>query len=1523
MSAWSLRRNARPMISRWSLYAFITGLLLTAAPSRAAATFFGPKTYTLAAGQHLKTQETIVVSAPCDSPRAVYTIVLTSGKADGTLRVKDAQLTLNGHDLFSNNEVRKAVGPLEIVVGLQPSNTLTLDVEADQQGGAVLTVAFQRHVDLTAPVLNTRTYPLSTSKTVTFTESFAAANLSDPFTLVFTTGDAKGKAQLEQVSIMLNGKEVLTKKDLDDKVSGGGAVDSPLAVTKTVTLLAQNSVTLELKGNASTSTLTVLRHLPDAAGPALTFTNFTDGQSVASTPLTLTGTITDPSGVVALSIAGRTITVGSTGAFTTDIPLTPGRNAIAVDAMDCEGNARHQDLTVQYDVAPVLSITTPAANAALKSATVVVAGTATSGPGIASVSVNGTPATLTGTTWTASVTFQPVNGVLDGPRQITATAIDRAGRQTSVSTPIVVDTTPPAITATLDPPPNAAGWSDGIVKVTFTCDGTGSAVTACSAPVQLTAEGANQVATGTATDAAGNTFTLRVPVNIDKTPPALTVGSPSDGAALAATSVDIAGTVLDTVSGVDAVSCDGHPATRTGTSFTCRVTLPDGPSSVPVLVSDRAGNETLFVVNVRSDVTRPAIVIASPAEGSTTNVAAVTLSGTVTDDDQVVAVEIGGHAAALTGGSFTGQVALAAGSNTIAVKATDRAGNQATRSLQVTRFALPAIAITSPADLATLREATVTVTGTVNDAASVTVNGIAAAVTNGTFSAFGVPLAQGRTVITATAAAVATSTILVYRDSIPPRVVLRHPLDGMIVYQPSIDVTGMVDDIVVGTINSAQMSVTVNGVAAEVANRAFVARGIALTPGINTIRVTGTDQGGNSATVTAAVKYDDTTQVKMSIVSGNDQTAVIGTMLRDPIVVKVTDHGLPVSGKVVAFEVVENNGTVTGSNGAGRAMTATTNANGTASVQWTLGTRAGAGNNRLTAIAEGIRGTVELSATGRTGTPAQIVVDSGDAQYGAVGARLSRPLVAIVVDAGKNRLAGIPVTFSVLQGGGAFGGAQQTTVNTDSDGRAWATPALGEAATNTFQAAVAGVANSAGFQSFGKVAGAAEQTAISGVILDNTDLAVAGVSVRVEGTTLVAQANDQGQFTIAHAPVGYVKLIVDGSTSRRPGTWPTLEYAMYTISGADNTLEMPIHILPLDVRRGLFVDETTGGTLTLPELPGFALTIKPGSATFPGGSRTGIVSVTMVHADKVPMSPGFGQQPRFIVTIQPPGVHFDPPAPLTFPNVESLAPGAVTEMYSFDHDLGQFVSIGTASVSADGLQIGSDPGVGIIKGGWHCASDPSAQGTAADCPTCKLCDNKICVDYSGHEKRSSDPDANCCSGAFFNLKSNCCGGPPPIHLVGKRFSGFTDCPGWVPDHQFPANKTPPIFDYNGCSIPGFVTSNPNNPAFGQYTAFSGVAKYGPFNGPQNGNYQLPCDAHDECYQRCQPNAKGGCDETIYENILSVCNFANLSGEDSTTVANCIKWASKVREGLRLGGLPAFEGNQKKACLCCADSGNPN
>jgi hypothetical protein len=340
------------------------------------------------------------------------------------------------------------------------------------------------------------------------------------------------------------------------------------------------------------------------------------------------------------------------------------------------------------------------------------------------------------------------------------------------------------------------------------------------------------------------------------------------------------------------------------------------------------------------------------------------------------------------------------------------------------------------------------------------------------------------------------------------------------------------------------------------------------------------------------------------------------------------------------------------------------------------------------------------------------------------------------------------VTFTVDSGGGSFAGQPSITVMTDTDGRAIVRPILGPDTgmdNNVFSATTPGSTSIASFVATALIPGPPANTTISGVVLDNSNIPIEGVSIRIDGTMLNTASDAQGLFTLTNAPVGYVKLFVDGSTAQRPGTWPMLEYAMYTVAGQDNTLGMPIYLLPIDVAHGVSVSETIGGVLTLPELPGFSLKIMPGSATFPGGGRIGTVSVTLVHADKMPMPPGFGQQPRFIVTIQPPGVHFDPPAAMTLPNVDGLAPGEVTEMYSFDHDLGQFVAIGTGSVSEDGSIIRSDPGIGIIKGGWHCGGNPAASGTSANCGACGKCIGTQCIEDPTKAGKKCTDDGNPCT----------------------------------------------------------------------------------------------------------------------------------------------------------------------------------
>ncbi|MEP7013183.1 MAG: hypothetical protein ABJC13_22920 [Acidobacteriota bacterium] len=303
----------------------------------------------------------------------------------------------------------------------------------------------------------------------------------------------------------------------------------------------------------------------------------------------------------------------------------------------------------------------------------------------------------------------------------------------------------------------------------------------------------------------------------------------------------------------------------------------------------------------------------------------------------------------------------------------------------------------------------------------------------------------------------------------------------------------------------------------------------------------------------------------------------------------------------------------------------------------------------------------------------------------------------------------------------------------------------------------------------GRTAGIADTT-ISGIVLDNSNLPVPGTTLRILGRPLTTTANSQGVFKLTGVPVGLVKLIVDGSTTSRPGAWPDLEFVMATIPGRDNTLGMPSFLLPIDLAQGVLIDETHGGRITLANVPGFALDVLPGSVTFPGGSRSGVVSVTAVHSDKVPMVPNFGQQPRLIVTIQPAGARFDPPARLTLPNLEGYAPGRVTEIYSFDHDLGHFVSIGPATVSDDGASIVSNPGVGIVKAGWHCSGYPSSSGTSHNCPECWKCVNDYCA---ADNLRPCDDHDECTTGDICR-EGVCKGDPVTVTEIKGNCVGAVD-----------------------------------------------------------------------------------------------------------------------------------------------------
>lgn len=233
------------------------------------------------------------------------------------------------------------------------------------------------------------------------------------------------------------------------------------------------------KGSADASTVDGLKLVvKETVAPVITIVSPTAGAYVANSKQPVVFNITDETGgsgvdistlvvkqdgtaVAAANITHMAITNGYSVTYTPSAALSDGSHTVTINCKDHDGNAATEKSTTYTvdTVPPTLNVTSPADGLITAASSVTVAGTtndATSSPVVITISLNGTDqGTIpvgTGGTFSKVVTLK------EGSNTIIVKAKDAAGKESSVTRTVTLDTSVPKIkAATITPNPVDTG----------------------------------------------------------------------------------------------------------------------------------------------------------------------------------------------------------------------------------------------------------------------------------------------------------------------------------------------------------------------------------------------------------------------------------------------------------------------------------------------------------------------------------------------------------------------------------------------------------------------------------------------------------------------------------------------------------------------------------------------------------------------------------------------------------------------------------------------------------------------------------------------------------------------------------------------------------------------------------------------------------------------------------------------------------------------------------------------------------
>jgi len=247
----------------------------------------------------------------------------------------------------------------------------------------------------------------------------------------------------------------------------------------------------------------------------------------------------------------------------------------------------------------------------------------------------------------------------------------------------------------------------GVASVDVALDGAAPvpfAEPAGETDLALQAEG-DHTALVTATDRAGNEAQLIIPFHFDSNAPDLEVTAPRRDSFVNTTAVDVRWTARDTGAGISAIrlTVDSNPSIELAAEATSyRLTnLPERGHVINVLAVDGAGNIATQTISFGVDATPPDLTVVAPAGAyvNTRQLQVLWLGADVISgiDGYELSLD-GGPAVRLGGAAGYTFPSVAEGARTVLIRAFDRAGNVAEKTIAVTVDAtVPVLSLTAPA----------------------------------------------------------------------------------------------------------------------------------------------------------------------------------------------------------------------------------------------------------------------------------------------------------------------------------------------------------------------------------------------------------------------------------------------------------------------------------------------------------------------------------------------------------------------------------------------------------------------------------------------------------------------------------------------------------------------------------------------------------------------------------------------------------------------------------------------------------